>query len=173
MALIAWLLEHARRRHAARCADPPFSSRARRPAMSQSELHHPQRRRLSAAALPPRPHHRSLPAGPSLRILRARSARRFVGHASSHRYYRFDENLTATSAVDRGRLARGSRRQTGRGGRLRAVSARPAARDYECGRDLGGVRIAAQIVADVADPSTLALSAWSRAVRCSLFDCAI
>ena len=119
MALIAWLLEHARggvTRPASRRPADSIQERAVA-AMSQSGLHHAQRRRLSAPALSPRAHHRSLPAGPALRILRARSARRIRRSRQLSSLLSFRRKPPRLRpAMDRGRLARGFRnRQAGRG----------------------------------------------------------
>ena len=111
MALIAWLLEqNANRARAAGRADACrfASSREPAPRCPNPELHQPPRRSLPGAALSPG---RARPTPPRCR-LRCEFCERelkieFVGHARTHRYYRFDETSMAMCGnwIEEGSLA--------------------------------------------------------------------
>ena len=143
MALIAWLLEHERNRarapgRAGACDSLQVASGA---ALSQPRLYQPPRRSLPGAALSPGALDRLLHAAPGLRVLRARAEnrlRRSRAHAALLPLR--PQPLWLCAELDRGKLARGVReRQAGRGKRLRAVSARSAARNHERRRSRGGL----------------------------------
>ena len=105
-----------------------------RAAMQQRQLHHPLRGRLPEAALSPRARQHRFGVAAAMRFLRARVAGRICRprqHPSLLSLRRRPRRLC--QELDRRRLARGFRqRQAGRRGRLRALQARPAARDHEC-----------------------------------------
>jgi aspartate carbamoyltransferase catalytic subunit len=161
MALIAWLLEHARAGVTrAIAADPPIQFKG---APSPRCLNPSCITRNEGAYLRPR-FRLARTTDRSRLVLRCEYCERdlrveFVGHASSHRYYRFDENLHGyvRQWIEDGSLAvfetvkqaeedgyepyrRGPQREIMNAAEISAA----------CDT------IAAQIVADVADPSTLA-----------------
>ena len=140
MALIAWLLENG----PARTPDQAPAPTALRfkaetaPRCNNPNCITPPRRPLTCArafGLAPRgqPIRRCCCAA----ISASANCRSSSSATPAARYYRFDESLLGyVRQLDRGRHARGFRqRQAGRGGGLRALPARPAARNHERRRD--------------------------------------
>ncbi len=179
MALIAWLMEKATPRQSVHGNSPSrFASRRSRrrdapirTASRDSKAHTSLRASRSGAASTPR----SLAA--QVRFLRARAedrVRRPCAIASLLSLRRKSARLR--SPMDRRRIAgRFRQREAGRGGRLRALQARPAARNYERrrGRARGGIagRPGDRRRCRICRASRL--SASSAAARCSRFGCAI
>ena len=160
MALIAWLLENAggARGQARRSRRSSFKGE-NAPRCPNPNCITPPRRPLPASALPAGARR----SAASMLMLRCDFCERelrveFVGHAQLASLLSLRRKpLRLRPAMDRGRLAGGFRdRQAGRGSRLRALSARAAARNHERRRDRARAceAIAAQIIARPARPGT-------------------
>ena len=135
MALIAWMLENADDDRSRDLEDAAADALqiGERAALQQRQLHHPFRGRASEATFSPRTRQHRFVAAAALRLLRARTAggvrrpRQLPSLLSLRR-----RPCRLCPELDRRRHARRFRqRQAGRGGRLRALQARSAARDHE------------------------------------------
>ena len=94
MALIAWLIEKVARRRRQRTADAePISFKSEPPPRCANPNCITRMRAPTCAAIQARRRARARCAGAAMRFLRPRAEADFVGHARSHRYYRFDESL--------------------------------------------------------------------------------
>ncbi len=85
----------------------------------------------------------------------------FVGHASTHRYYRYDEGLAdyVRNWIAEGTLAVFDSVKQARGGRLRAAYKRwPAARDHECRRGRACGRLARRSNSEVTSLTSVSVT---------------